>query len=84
MLSHVVVAVLGDVGRSPRMQYHANSFSKCKGVGKVTLLGYEGEQCMPIVSDNECITQRRFKLREFSGVKKLSSVLFAGTVVYQL
>ncbi|XP_019515883.1 PREDICTED: chitobiosyldiphosphodolichol beta-mannosyltransferase [Hipposideros armiger] len=35
---HVVVVVLGDVGRSPRMQYHALSLAK-RGFS-VTLLGY--------------------------------------------
>ncbi|XP_023567313.1 chitobiosyldiphosphodolichol beta-mannosyltransferase isoform X2 [Octodon degus] len=35
---HVVVLVLGDVGRSPRMQYHALSLAKCGF--SVTLLGF--------------------------------------------
>ncbi|XP_008051862.1 chitobiosyldiphosphodolichol beta-mannosyltransferase [Carlito syrichta] len=35
---HVVVVVLGDVGRSPRMQYHALSLAKCGF--SVTLLGF--------------------------------------------
>lgn len=74
---HVVVAVLGDVGRSPRMQYHANSFTECATVNEVTLLGYEGENCMPIVANNDHITQKRFKLRDFPRVKKVSSVIFA-------
>ncbi|RHY93108.1 hypothetical protein DYB31_014735, partial [Aphanomyces astaci] len=43
---HVVVLVLGDVGRSPRMQYHAVSLSKMPNT-KVTLVGYEGERCVP-------------------------------------
>lgn len=36
----VQVLVLGDMGRSPRMQYHAASIAKHGG--KVTLIGYEG------------------------------------------
>jgi beta-1,4-mannosyltransferase len=36
----VQVLVLGDIGRSPRMQYHAISIAK-KG-GKVDLIGYRG------------------------------------------
>lgn len=38
---HVVVVVLGDVGRSPRMQYHALSLAK-HGFS-VTLLGFCSE-----------------------------------------
>lgn len=38
---HVVVVVLGDVGRSPRMQYHALSLAKCGF--SVTLLGFCSE-----------------------------------------
>lgn len=38
---HVVVVVLGDVGRSPRMQYHALSLAK-RGFS-VTLLGFCSE-----------------------------------------
>lgn len=38
---HAVVVVLGDVGRSPRMQYHALSLAKCGF--SVTLLGFCSE-----------------------------------------
>lgn len=36
----VQVVVLGDIGRSPRMQYHALSIAKHGG--KVFLIGYQG------------------------------------------
>lgn len=39
--TRVHVLVLGDIGRSPRMQYHALSIAK-KG-GYVDLVGYLGE-----------------------------------------
>lgn len=39
--AHVVVVVLGDVGRSPRMQYHALSLAQ-SGFS-VTLLGFYSE-----------------------------------------
>jgi len=40
-LRSVVIIVLGDVGRSPRMMYHAESFAK---LGFDTyLVGYRGE-----------------------------------------
>jgi hypothetical protein len=38
---HVIVIVLGDLGRSPRMQYHANSLINEGHI--VSLVGYEGE-----------------------------------------
>ena len=38
---HVIVVVLGDVGRSPRMQYHALSLAK-RGFS-VTFLGFCSE-----------------------------------------
>lgn len=37
----VQVLVLGDIGRSPRMQYHAMSIAKHGG--RVHLIGYDGE-----------------------------------------
>ena len=42
---HVIVAVLGDLGRSPRMQYHAQSL--LEGGHTVSLIGYEGEDLVP-------------------------------------
>jgi hypothetical protein len=42
-LRSVAILVLGDVGRSPRMMYHAESFAK---LGFDThLIGYKGEDC---------------------------------------
>ena len=38
---HIIVVVLGDLGRSPRMQYHANSLLK-QG-HRVSFVGYHGE-----------------------------------------
>jgi len=37
----VQIVVLGDIGRSPRMQYHALSIAKHGG--RVFLIGYKGE-----------------------------------------
>lgn len=42
---HVLVLVLGDVGRSPRMQYHALSLLEAGHL--VTLVGYDGEGLIP-------------------------------------
>jgi beta-1,4-mannosyltransferase len=46
---HAVVLVLGDVGRSPRMQYHALSLAAESAVTRVSLVGLTGERCMPAV-----------------------------------
>ncbi len=61
---HVVVCVLGDLGRSPRMQYHAQSLSNM-GVERVTLLGYDGERCMRTTESNGKIVQHRLTVPEF-------------------
>lgn len=42
---HVVVVVLGDIGRSPRMQYH--TLSLLEHGHYVTLIGYVGEHLIP-------------------------------------
>ncbi|ETW00808.1 hypothetical protein H310_07341 [Aphanomyces invadans] len=65
---HVVVLVLGDVGRSPRMQYHAVSLSKLPNTN-VTLLGYEGERCVPQV-----LAQPNIHVRTFAPVKVFRSL----------
>lgn len=46
---HVVVAVLGDVGRSPRMQYHAQSLLEAGHT--VSLVGYDGEDLIPALQE---------------------------------
>lgn len=40
-LRSVTIVVLGDIGRSPRMMYHAESFAK-DGF-ETTIVGYKGE-----------------------------------------
>lgn len=42
----VQVLVLGDIGRSPRMQYHALSIAKHGG--KVDMIGYHGKSIYKI------------------------------------
>jgi len=53
----VVVLVLGDIGRSPRMQYHTFSFAK-KNV-HVDFVGYAGEPARRDVEFHPNITQHR-------------------------
>jgi beta-1,4-mannosyltransferase len=43
VLRSVAILVLGDVGRSPRMMYHAESFAKLEF--HTYLIGYRGEHC---------------------------------------
>ena len=50
----VQVVVLGDIGRSPRMQYHALSITKHGG--RVFLVGYQGK-IIPCSSQLPSLTQ---------------------------
>lgn len=56
---HVVVVVLGDVGRSPRMQYHAMSLAS-HGV-RVTMIGYTGERCIRGIEESSMVNFQRFE-----------------------
>lgn len=48
---HVAIVVLGDIGRSPRMQYHALSLLEHKNY--VTLIGYAGEDIIAALHDDQ-------------------------------
>lgn len=49
----VTVLVLGDIGRSPRMQYHVASIAKHGG--KVTLIGYVESEILPEVTESRFV-----------------------------
>jgi len=49
----VQVVVLGDIGRSPRMQYHAISIAKHGG--RVDLIGYQESEVHPEISSSPLI-----------------------------
>ncbi|CRJ91682.1 hypothetical protein BN1708_009363, partial [Verticillium longisporum] len=51
---HIQVLVLGDVGRSPRMQYHA--ISVIKNGGRVDLVGYNESPLHPQLVDHDRAT----------------------------
>ena len=53
-----MILCLGDLGRSPRMQYHALSCAKA-GMS-VDLLGYEGSDLHPSLSSNALVHVHRF------------------------
>ncbi|MES1911659.1 MAG: hypothetical protein MHM6MM_004058 [Cercozoa sp. M6MM] len=59
---HVLVVVLGDVGRSPRMQYHALSLANQLGL-QVTLLGLGDTPAMPALATHPRIQIKT--LRDF-------------------
>ncbi|KAL0992580.1 hypothetical protein UPYG_G00095280 [Umbra pygmaea] len=61
---HVCVLVLGDIGRSPRMQYHALSLSR-NGYS-VTFVGYLGTK-----PHNDVIRDERIRIIPISEVKGL-------------
>lgn len=58
---HVIVVVLGDLGRSPRMQYHCQSLLEAGHY--VTFVGYTGEDLIPALSD---AADARFQVVRFS------------------
>ena len=62
------VIVIGDLGRSPRMQYHAVSLA---GAGsEVDLIGLEGAEVIPAVASNPVIRVHRLPDRGFAGRAK--------------
>ncbi len=83
---HVVVVVLGDTGRSPRMQYHAHSFAELKY--NVTLVGYEGEKCIPTVCSHDLITDKRLTLTDvpkiFAKIPFMSTIWKGFSIIFTL
>ena len=59
------VIVLGDLGRSPRMQYHAASLAAAGG--EVDLIGLEGAPLQPTVASQSRIRAHRLRDRAFAG-----------------
>jgi beta-1,4-mannosyltransferase len=48
---HIIVIVLGDLGRSPRMQYHCQSLLEAGHF--VTAIGYKGEALIPSLAQQD-------------------------------
>ena len=59
------VIVIGDLGRSPRMQYHALSLAEAGA--EVDLIGLEGTPVVPAVATHSRITCHRLPDRGFTG-----------------
>lgn len=51
----ICVIVLGDIGRSPRMQYHTYSLSKLYPNSTIQLVGYSGTTCFDIINQQNNI-----------------------------
>jgi beta-1,4-mannosyltransferase len=62
---NVAVVVLGDLGRSPRMQYHAISLAKAGFT--VSLVGGVGESCVEDVVNSPAITVHRLSPAPWCG-----------------
>jgi hypothetical protein len=72
---HVAVIVMGDVGRSPRMQYHAESLLQ-EGF-TVSLIGYQGEQLIPsLQKHSDRLQVIRFSTSSPSFLKALLPLYF--------
>lgn len=73
---HVAIVVLGDVGRSPRMQYHALSVLS-KGA-KLSIVGYCGEELVPsLAAQKSQINLVLFHPFEWPAMKRICWPLFA-------
>src|SRR6478736_1230818 len=71
------VIVIGDLGRSPRMQYHAASLADAGS--EVDLIGLEGAAVIPAVAANPRIHVQRLPDHAFAGRSKggISRYVFA-------
>ena len=80
---HVIVIVLGDLGRSPRMQYHCVSLLEAGHY--VTAIGYTGEGLIPALNEQQRSTSsvgpfnstQRFQVIRFN-----TPSLFRGSPFY--
>jgi len=77
---HAVVIVLGDVGRSPRMQYQ--TVSLLEEGHRVSLVGYEGEDLIPPLSGvEERLNVIRFKIPSLKVLKSVLPLYFLWRVL---
>lgn len=75
---HAVVIVLGDIGRSPRMQYHALSLSEETYISRITLIGYHGEKVLSSITEHKKINIIRIEpINLPSFVRSSSSLIHA-------
>lgn len=70
---HVVVVVLGDLGRSPRMNYHALSLLELGH--QVTLIGYDGEDVIPELQKYNDASLQEIRFTPYSPSPVLRKIL---------
>lgn len=68
------VVVLGDIGRSPRMQYHALSLAQSANL-EVDIVANGGNDPHMAVKENPSIHLHTMKSVDFQGLSKISKVL---------
>jgi beta-1,4-mannosyltransferase len=81
--SRATVLVLGDVGRSPRMQYHALSLADQAGM-EVDLVGYAGARCHERIAGHPRIHLRLMRPWTFAPPKALFLLVAPFKVLFQL
>mmetsp|Transcript_24987 Transcript_24987/g.40554 ORF Transcript_24987/g.40554 Transcript_24987/m.40554 type:complete len:479 (-) Transcript_24987:1775-3211(-) len=80
---NVVVLVLGDVGRSPRMQYHCMSLAESDWVNHVTLIGTRGQPCIDQVESSGKIEQKLLKPPVTGNISRKLFLLYAPVKIVQ-
>ncbi|CEO95580.1 Glycosyltransferase subfamily 4-like N-terminal domain-containing protein [Plasmodiophora brassicae] len=80
MMEYVTVLVLGDIGRSPRMQYHAMSLARQAGLN-VALVGYAGSE--PSTDLTACPNVTLYVLPQW-GWRPRSRLLFLAALPFRI
>ncbi|KAK5580458.1 hypothetical protein RB653_000475 [Dictyostelium firmibasis] len=80
-MNRVAVVVLGDIGRSPRMQYHSMSLSKLENT-KVTLIGYRESEPHPQIVNNDSIDIEPLKPFPLSMSNSFKKIPFISMLIW--
>ncbi|KYQ88691.1 glycosyltransferase [Tieghemostelium lacteum] len=85
---NVAVVVLGDIGRSPRMTYHALSLSNMPAVDKVHMVGYSETKAHPLIANNDKVDIHPIRVFPISMSRTKSLLLWpfisVAKVLYQI
>lgn len=79
---HAAILVLGDLGRSPRMQYHALALAE--RFESVDLIGYAGSQCVAMVENHPRLRVHRIGGPRLAGRQDLSRPAFFAAALWRL
>lgn len=63
-MPNAAVVVVGDLGRSPRMQYHTLSLANQANFDHVDFIGYGGSDCWSSVEEHPDISLHRLEERQ--------------------